>query len=74
MRYSNPAQDVTSAAIEEIKKIEEETASRNIQKQAQRVLIDALRTLPDEDYLWFDISPRPGTKGVLSPGSRRATA
>ncbi len=54
-------EDEITASIEEIKKIEEEKASRNIQKQVQKALIDALRTLPDEDYLWFDI-PRPGTK------------
>jgi hypothetical protein len=58
-------EDEVAAAIEVIKKIEEEKASRNIQKQVQKALIEALRTLPEEEYLWFDI-PRPGTKGELT--------
>jgi hypothetical protein len=58
-------EDEVESAIEEIKKIEEEKASRNIQKQVQKALIDALRNLPDEDYLWFDI-PRHDTKGKVS--------
>jgi hypothetical protein len=59
-------EDEIASAIDEMKKIEEEKASRQIQKQVQRALMDALRTMPEEDYLWFDI-PRPGAKNVSSP-------
>lgn len=58
--------DEVVSAIEEMKKNEEEKASRKIQKQVQKALIDALRTMPDEDYLWFDI-PRKGTKNASFP-------
>jgi hypothetical protein len=54
--------------IEEEKKTEEETVSRNILKSIQKALKEAFLMLPKEEYDWLEIySPGAGKKNINKP-------
>lgn len=53
-----PLEDALLAILEEQQKAEEEQANRQTLKSIQKAFREALLTLPEEEYDWFDIRKR----------------
>ena len=58
----NPLKKKLAKIIEEQKKAEEERASRQILKSIRKAIMEAMSTLPVEEYDWFNIK-RPSLSG-----------
>ena len=56
-----PLEEQLNRIIEEQRKAEEEKASRQILKSVQRALKEAMLSLPQEEYNWFDVYSGSGT-------------
>jgi len=50
------------AIVSEQNKAEEERASRSILRSVQKALLDAMLSLPEEGYDWFDVAQRTGAQ------------
>ncbi|MEA3507173.1 MAG: ATP-binding protein [Elusimicrobiota bacterium] len=67
-RALRPAGKMLIKMIEEQKKAEEERASRQIMKSIRKALMEAMLTLPAEEYDWFDVK-RKNPKGAGAAGN-----
>ena len=61
-RSLEPVEDRLERIIEEQRRAEEERSSRQTLRKVQRALREAFLSLPKEEYDWFDIHGRRGSK------------